>query len=393
MLAVACSDKVLAPDPAPVIPAFVSLDILGRGDVSERYTAEVNVRGTVAYTTSWGSRSTAPGVSAIGNAIKIWNVAGNVPVLLDSIIVPQARTLGDVQVSDDGKLLVVATESQPGSILIFSLENPAKPVLVSRFTSPNTDPGVHTAEIQRVNGVLYGFLCIDLRGGTPARLVIVNLGNPALPTEVFSAVMGQPYVHDVFVRDGILFTALWDNGLEIFDIGGAGKGGTPSAPLSLGKVKTLGGEVHNIWWYYDSAGSRKYAFIGQEGPGTIGTSSVGDIHVVDVSNYAAPREVAFFNVPGAGTHNFSVDEQKGILYAAYYNAGVQVLDVSGDLSTCTVAQRAPDGRCDLTKTGRLKATGLLNAGLPVYVWGVQHVSGFVYASDMLNGLWKLRAAQ
>jgi hypothetical protein len=27
------------------------------------------------------------------------------------------------------------------------------------------------------------------------------------------------------------------------------------------------------------------------------------------------------------------------------------------------------------------------------VWGVQYVGGDVYASDMLNGIWKLRAAK
>jgi hypothetical protein len=29
----------------------------------------------------------------------------------------------------------------------------------------------------------------------------------------------------------------------------------------------------------------------------------------------------------------------------------------------------------------------------VYVWGVQYLNGSVYASDMLNGIWKLQAAK
>jgi hypothetical protein len=29
---------------------------------------------------------------------------------------------------------------------------------------------------------------------------------------------------------------------------------------------------------------------------------------------------------------------------------------------------------------------------PVYIWGVQLVGSRVYASDMLNGIWKLGAA-
>jgi hypothetical protein len=295
-----------------------------------------------------------------------------------------------VQVTDDGKYLIVSTEPQPGSIVVFNLDNPAKPSLVSTFTNADTDPGVHTAEFQRVNGVLYGFLSIDPRGGIPARLVIVSLSNPAEPKQVFSGVMGQPYVHDVFVRDGILFTALWDSGVEIFDIGGGGKGGTPANPVSMGKAATVGGQVHNIWWYHDATGSKKYAFVGQEGPGAIGASSAGDIHVIDISNMSSIKEVAFFHVPGAGTHNFSVDETKGILYAAFYNSGAVALDVHGDLSTCTATQKLADGRCDLSKMGRLKGVGLLNAGMPVYVWGVQVLGNNLYASDMLNGLWKLR---
>ena len=105
-------------------------------------------------------------------------------------------------------------------------------------------------------------------------------------------------------------------------------------------------------------------FVGEEAPGngSLLNSSNGDIHVVDVSNMAAPREVAFYHVDDAGTHNFSVDEQRGILYAAYYNAGVRALDVRGDLSTCTADQKSADGRCDLKKMGRELAAGLQDAG-------------------------------
>jgi hypothetical protein len=112
---------------------------------------------------------------------------------------------------------------------------------------------------------------------------------------------------------------------------------------------------------------------------------------VDVSDMTAPREVAFYHVDGAGTHNFSMDEARGVLYAAYYNAGVRALDVRGDLSNCSADQKAPDGRCDLKKMGREIAAGLQD-GQPVYVWGVHFDGSFVYASDMRNGLWKLAAA-
>ena len=366
-------------------PASQDLTVFGAGHVSDRYTGEIWVQGNVAYTTTWGFRS------APGNAVKIWDVLGEVPTLVDSVIVPNASTLGDIQASDDGQLLVVATEFSPGSIMIYSLANPVKPQLITRYTTALTDPGVHTAEVQRVNGRLYAFLCIDPSSVSPARLVIVDLTDPAAPTQVFTAVMGSPYVHDVFVRDGILITALWNQGITIWDIGGAG-GGTVANPIALGSIMTVGGQAHNVWWFHNAVtGEKRYAFVGEEGHGAIGVSASGDIHVVDVSNFASPREVAFFHVDGAGTHNFSVDENRGILYAAYYNGGVRAIDITGDLSSCADADRSPDGRCDLAKMNRELAHGPNGMG-PVYIWGVQLVGLRVYASDMLNGIWKLGTA-
>ena len=373
---------------SPVIPGTTSqvMPVLGKGAVSERYTAEIWVRGNVAYTTTWGNRPTP------GNAVKIWDVTNNVPTLVDSLIVPFATTLGDIQGSDDGQLLIVATEVSGGSIMIYSLSDPLKPQLITRYTTPLTSPGVHTADVERVNGKLYAFLCVDPNSSNPARLVIVDLSDPAAPSQVFTATMGSPFVHDVFVRDGILFTALWDAGVKIWDIGGAGPG-TVDAPVALGSVATVGGEAHNVWWFHNAQnGDKRFAFVGQEGHGAVGATSSGDIHVIDVSNFAAPREVAFYHLDGAGTHNFSVDEARGILYAAFYNGGIRALDITGDLSSCDSAAKSADGRCDLGKMGRELAHGLTAVG-PVYVWGVQYVGGRVYASDMLNGIWKLNPTE
>ena len=364
--------------------------------MTARYMAEVWTQGNVAYTSTWGQRATT-----FGNAVHIWNIAGASPVLVDSLLVENATTLGDIQVSDDGKLLVVATERANGSIVIYDLTNPLKPVRLTRYQTANTSNGVHTAEVARVNGTLYAFLSID----TPvAHLVIVDLSNPSNPTEVLVRNMGSPFVHDVFVRDGLLFTALWNDGVTIWDIGGGGKGGTPAAPVQIGNVRTApwaalagGSEAHNVWWFHDPAGgpnAKRFMFVGEEAPGTNGSvlnSSNGDVHVVDLSDMSAPKEVAFYHVDGAGTHNFSMDEQRGVLYAAYYNAGVRALDVRGDLSSCLADQKSADGRCDLKKMGRALAAGLGDSG-NVYVWGVHFDGSFVYASDMLNGLWKLAAA-
>jgi len=327
------------------------LPVLGHGLVPERHTAEVAARGDWAYTTTWGNRA---GVR--GNAVKIWNVAGDVPVLVDSLIIERASTTGDVQISDDGSLLVVATEYYPGSIVVFDRSDPARPQELSRLQSRSTENGVHTVKLGRVGGRLYAFLSVD---PYPPRLVVVDLTDPSAPQEVLAREMGNPFIHDVFVRDGLLFTALWNDGLSIWGIG----------------------PPHG--------GSRRYAFAGEEKPLSYGSSSAGDIHVVDITDVAQPVEVAFFTLPGAGTHNFVMDEENGVLYAAYYNGGVIALDVRGDLGSCDATARALDGRCHLGSMGRLIGHGLQDTGEPVFVWGVQLVGDHLYASDMLSGLFKL----
>ena len=66
---------------------------------------------------------------------------------------------------------------------------------------------------------------------------------------------------------------------------------------------------------------------------------------------------AWFTFPGAGPHNFWLDESRAILYAAYYNAGVLAIDVSGELLG------------ELNRQGRLIAQ--LQPAKPTFVWGVQ----------------------
>jgi hypothetical protein len=182
-------------------------------------------------------------------------------------------------------------------------------------------------------------------------------------------------IHDTFVRDGLAFVCAWDSGVIIFDVGNGISGGSPSNPKRVSKIVTGGGEVHNAWWFHNPTGEKKYLFVGQEGPGSIGSSSSGDIHVVDVSDLANPAEVGSFHMNGAGTHNFWVDEIAQVLYAAYYNGGVVSIDISGtlpsDLSTRAIDTIAPGGAGN------------------TFVWGVQLYNGSLYASDMLSGLWQL----
>ncbi|HEY6807951.1 MAG TPA: hypothetical protein VI160_04105 [Gemmatimonadales bacterium] len=183
-------------------------------------------------------------------------------------------------------------------------------------------------------------------------------------------------IHDTFVRDGIAFVCVWNSGVQIYDVGNGIAGGSPASPAPISTIITTGGEAHNAWWFWNpNTGEKKYLFVGQEGPGTIGSTSSGDIHVVDVSDLSRPREVGAFHLTGAGTHNFWMDEQRQILYAAYYHAGVASLDVSGTLA------------------GDLSARGIDTIAPGdsgnTYTWSVHQAGGSLYAIDMLSGLWRL----
>ncbi len=189
-------------------------------------------------------------------------------------------------------------------------------------------------------------------------------------------------IHDTFVRDGIAFVSAWNTGIIIYDVGNGRKGGSPSNPVEISRLVTsanglrAGPAVHNSWWFHNPVtGEKKYLFIGQEGPATIADTSSGDLHVVDVSDLAAPREVASLRIPGAGVHNFWMDEPKQVLYAAFYNGGVVSLDVSGTLSG------------DLTS--RIKAQARPGGVGNTFTWGVMLAGGALWANDFLSGFWKL----
>jgi hypothetical protein len=412
---VTSSTSASSPPPTPVptlapvpVPAGAPLSIVGDvANVTDRLLTEIALRGDHAYTgTNPRSGSGSCGVSnPCTTMLRVWDLRPDVPlpildVPLDGIFA------GDAAVSDDGRLLLVPTEGSPtAGIYLFDLRTPAEPRQVARFSNVATTGGVHTAKFGRVGGVLHAFLAANRVGAPaalPSRLIILDLSDPQTPTPVAVLPFGEAlsatpaeghpdvFIHDVFVRDGLLFTASWDGGLSLWDIGGGGRGGSARQPVLLGNVRTRGGHTHNVWWFRAPDGSKRYAFVGQEGPSLVPSQGAGDIHVVDVSNPAAPVEVAFYNVPGGGTHNFAMDEARGILYAAYYDAGVRALDVSGDLGACSSVERAADGRCDLRAMGRERAAQGF-PGRQVSIWGVALQGPYVYASDRLNGLWRLTA--
>lgn len=129
-----------------------TLDVLGGGNnVPERYGSDLWVHGGYAYTGTYGQRG-----MNLGNAVKVWQLGPTgTPTLVDSVIVAEIRTVSDVEVSADGRLLMFSAEggTAPG-IYLYSLVDPARP---ARIANSVVATGVHTASFATINGRLYAF--------------------------------------------------------------------------------------------------------------------------------------------------------------------------------------------------------------------------------------------
>ena len=240
----------------------------------------------------------------------IWNVAGNTPVMVDSLIVENATTLGDIQVSDDGTLLIVATERANGSIVIYDLTNPLKPARLTRYQTANTSNGVHTAEVARVDGTLYAFLSIDPPTAVSDR-------GPVGPRK--SAWRwcehGNPFVHDCPRRTVILDTPSgttatirewWRRRRPLPTPYNRERARPPGRRRRWQRSAQCVGPMMP-----PAAQMRSARFVGEESSGARPVSTHRTRYPRrGRERYVAPREVAFYHVDGAGTHNFSVDEER-----------------------------------------------------------------------------------
>lgn len=345
-----------------------SLRLLGKGAVDDRYTSDLWVHGDHAYTGTWGVRAELP-----GNVLYAWTLdADGMPTLTDSIVV-NARTVNDVKIRADGRLGVLTHEGDPeklNGVTFFDLSDPGHPRIISRFTE-GLAAGVHNAWLEGD----YAYLALDpYKSG----LRIVDVSDPASPRLAASFYGGASLLHDVYVRDGLAFLSHWDAGLVILDVGHGMAGGSPTRPVEVSRLRDLGGQTHNVW-YWPEAG---YAFVGEEQFG-FSTNPSGIMHVVDLRDITRPREVATYEVQGATSHNYWMDEDAATLYLAWYERGLRILDVSGELMGQLELQGRETGFIDYGTETNYCFLGPEDT----CTWAPQlHDNGKLYAADMNHGL-------
>ena len=303
-----------------------------------------------------------------------------------------ARTVNDVKVSADGRTAVITREgasNRRNGFVILDVSDPRNPEVLSRFDDEMTG-GVHNVFFHE--GHIYAI-------NNGSRWDVVNAEDPANPFRVARFADPRPgrSVHDVWVHDGIAFQAGNTDGLVVVDVGGGGMGGSPRNPVEMGRLYQLTGWNHAVWPFRSRSADRFYVVTGDEShplnpriPGPIisweermPSRAMGFIHINEFDDPDHPVEIARYRVPEAGPHNLWIDYEQDLMYVAYFNGGLRVVDVSGEL----VGDLYRQGR-EVAKFYSDDPNGFIpNAP---FVWGPQPHKGTIFFSDFNSGLWAVR---
>jgi hypothetical protein len=298
------------------------------------------------------------------------------PVITDSVKV-DGRRANDVKINADATIAVMTSErasNRRNGITIVDISDPAHPRKITHFTEGLTG-GVHNVWIE-------GDLVYAVHNGTNA-VHIVDISDPAAPRNVGRWQVENPgrSLHDVIVEDGLAYLSYWDDGLVVLDVGAGIKGGTPTEPVEVSRY------TYRTRWGAESYGNthhairyKNYVFLADEifGCTECVNGPRGHVHVIDVTDIESPHEVATYRVPEAGAHNMWVEADK--LYVAYYQAGLRVVDISGELRGDLYAQGREIGWY-MTEDSEGVVPNSTDS------WGPQPYKGNIFVSDGSSGLW------
>ena len=368
------------------------IELVGHGRVKDRATSDLWV-----WEAPNGRDYAMTGTHSAAGHAYIWDVTDPESLEIVDVVRVDARTVNDVKISEDGATAVISREgasNRRNGLVILDVSDPANGVIKLAEYDDRLTGGVHNTFVH--DGHIYA-----LSGGR--RFDIVNIEDPATPHRVGSFALDNPArsIHDVWVVEGIAYSANWADGIAVIDVGGAGKGGTPQAPKLIGQFPFPTGWNHAVYPYRSTSTGKFYIFAGDEaartgrysplaevGTGTPGyddepTRWRGWIHILewDENFEAEPRLVGRYEVPEAGSHNIWIEDD--VMYVAFYNGGLRVVDVSGELLGNLYRQ----GR-EIARFLPLDPEGFLpNAP---QVWGAQPHKGTIFFSDRNSGLWAVR---
>jgi len=311
----------------------------------------------------------------------------NNPVRTDSIRV-DARTINDVTVSPDGRYGALSREgasNRVNGVVILDLADPAHPKVAATFDQELTG-GVHN--MFATNDYLFA-----VSGG--AKYVIIDVRDIYKPRYVSEYRHPNARLHDLWVHDGIAYSAQGGAGTVVVDVGNGKYGGTIEKPKLVTVYEVNSG--HEIFPYFQKKTGKVYLFIGDEEmnragrvwegtnyrnemftPGGVPQTSGGYVHIVDFTDPMNPKGVGRYHLEDFGAHDIIVEDD--VLYQAYYEGGVRVVDVSGEL----LGNLADQGR-EIAVFKPYDPKGYTpNAS---FVMNAMPWKGHVLFTDFNSGLW------
>ena len=373
----------------------MDVELIGFGLISNVYTSDLWIWPGIgkhkgkdfAVTGTWGSNGEA----------YFWDVTDPANMKIIDTVTVDARTVNDVKISEDGRVGVMTREGasdRKNGFVILDVSDPYN-VTISAAYNDDMTGGVH-------NAFIYENHIYAVNNGR--KYDIINIDNPKKPFRVGVYELDSPghSIHDVWIEDGIAYSSNWADGVHAVDIGGlkfdeknrsgkqfnpllakAGKG-SPSNPIHIADLKDPNGHNHAAFPFKSQSTDKFYIVGGDEWfpwryPGKPRPYQPrGGFHFLDFTNIENPKEEAVYTITEAGSHNHWI--QGDTLIAAYYNAGLRIIDISGDLLGDLYRQSReiafymsshPEGRIPNSTN----------------VWGAIPYKGYIYFTDMYSGLY------
>ncbi len=216
-----------------------------------------------------------------------------------------------------------------GGVHIVDLTNPASPQLLGIVNAANGNgfASIHEMVVFRQNGADY--LIENFNGFTTKILKVINISNPANPVFIRDINPTEvSWVHAMHIRGNRMFTSGWGTGTvrgrtEIYDITNIGT----QAPTLLGFIEdqsgvTAGNSMHSSW----SSEDGNYLYSCRET-----SNGNADLRTYNITNPAQPLLVNRLGMNELGLNAVSPHNpvvMGNYLYVAWYQAGVQVFDIS-----------------------------------------------------------------
>jgi len=375
-----------------VVPRDVkqNVKLVGHGRVSNYRTSDLWVWPGIGK--HEGKDFAVTGTHSADGEAYFWDVTDPANMVIIDTIKVDARTVNDVKISEDGRVGVITREgasNRKNGFVVLDVQDPYDVKILSEFNDGLTG-GVH-------NVFIYDNHVYAVNNGR--KYDVINIENPENPFRVGVYELDTPGhgVHDVWVIDGLAYSSNWADGVHVVDVGGVkqdetnrsrnqynpflaktGQGG-PGNPVKLGSMSDRNGHNHAAFPFISQSTDNFYIITGDEWGGPNGMQ--GGFHFLDFTDSENPTETAVYQVPEAGSHNHWV--YGDVLMASYYQGGLRILDISGELMGDLYAQ----GR-EIAFFMSIDPEG--HVPNKANVWGTMPYKDLIYFSDMNSGLWAIK---